>query len=402
MAKTGGGERVRGRTLVPSGRARAQVVRRLADLSAATTTATLTEMDARHEWFGDLDAEDRSWITMVARAGIDAFVAWLADEDDEPVDAGAMFAVAPREVMRRITLQQTVELVRTTVEGVERQVQQLPRGDRAVVTQAALYFSREVAFAAAEIYATAAEVRGGWDARLESLVVDSVVRGEADETLVSRASTLGWQSPGAVAVIVGVAPPGAHDQIESLRRSASRGGLDALAAIQGDRLVVVVGGSALADSPLATAQRLLPHFGDGPVVAGPVVDHLVEAGASARSAFAGMRAAKAWPGAPRPVTAVELLPERALAGDGHARRALVTDVYEPLLAAGGELLATLVAFVDEGGAIEAAARALFVHPNTVRYRLRRIQEVTGYHPGEPRSAYVLRLALTLGRLYAAD
>ena len=36
--------------------------------------------------------------------------------------------------------------------------------------------------------------------------------------------------------------------------------------------------------------------------------------------------------------------------------------------------------------------------NTVRYRLKRILDVTGYSPADPRDAYVLRLALTLGRL----
>ena len=48
--------------------------------------------------------------------------------------------------------------------------------------------------------------------------------------------------------------------------------------------------------------------------------------------------------------------------------------------------------------MEATARAMFIHPNTVRYRLRRIQDVTGYNPTDAREAYVLRLAITLGRL----
>ena len=46
--------------------------------------------------------------------------------------------------------------------------------------------------------------------------------------------------------------------------------------------------------------------------------------------------------------------------------------------------------------MEAAARDLYVHPNTVRYRLKRIQEVTGYNPADPREAYILRMAITLG------
>ena len=131
---------------------------------------------------------------------------------------------------------------------------------------------------------------------------------------------------------------------------------------------------------------------------GPPVEHLMEAAASTREALSGYRAAAGWPEAPRPVSSHDLLPERALAGDGHARRALARELYDPLRAAGGGLLETLVTFLDPGSSVEAAARALFVHANTVRYRLRRIHEVTGYSPTDPRDAYALRLALTLGRL----
>ncbi len=334
----------------------------------------------------------------MARSGVDLFIAWLADDTDEPVAPSALFDAAPREVMRHISLQQTVDLVRTTVDVVEQHLQQMPRGDRAVLTQAILYFSREVAFGAAELYAQAAEVRGAWDARLESLVVDAVVRGEADESLVSRASTLGWRSPHAVCVAVGHAPA-TDTALEGLRRTSLKAGLDTLVATQGDRLVVVIGGESLASDEAAAAivKGLVPYFGPGPVVIGPVVDHLVDAGLSARAAFSGLRAAVAWPQAPRPVTAVDLLPERALAGDGHARRALAHEVYRPL-STHPDLLATLVGFIDSGSSIEAAARTLFIHPNTVRYRLKRILEVTGYSPADPRDQYVLRLALTVGRL----
>jgi DNA-binding PucR family transcriptional regulator len=58
-----------------------------------------------------------------------------------------------------------------------------------------------------------------------------------------------------------------------------------------------------------------------------------------------------------------------------------------------------VGFLDCGSSMEATARALFIHPNTVRYRLKRIQEVTGYNPADPREAYILRMAITLGRLH---
>jgi DNA-binding PucR family transcriptional regulator len=73
-------------------------------------------------------------------------------------------------------------------------------------------------------------------------------------------------------------------------------------------------------------------------------------------------------------------------------------VFGALARAGGELLETLDAFVAAGGVLEGTARTLFVHPNTVRYRLRRIADITGLNPTSPRAAYALAAALTIGRL----
>jgi DNA-binding PucR family transcriptional regulator len=55
-------------------------------------------------------------------------------------------------------------------------------------------------------------------------------------------------------------------------------------------------------------------------------------------------------------------------------------------------------YLNHGSSLEATARTLFVHANTVRYRLRRAAEVTGLTPADPRDSYTLRVALTLGRL----
>jgi DNA-binding PucR family transcriptional regulator len=98
------------------------------------------------------------------------------------------------------------------------------------------------------------------------------------------------------------------------------------------------------------------------------------------------------------VSADDLLPERALAGDADARTHLVENVYRPLVEAGDVLVETLAAFLDAGGALESTARTLFVHANTVRYRLRRVAEVCGEVPTDARGALTLRIALVLGRL----
>ncbi len=382
----------------PPPEARAAVSRRLAAAAAEMTTAALARIAEEHQWFGELDAENRSWITLVARSGIDGFLEWFA-AGGQSISPGTIFDAAPRALARRITLNQTVDLVRTTIDTVEHQIAGLPDDEQAPLRIGILRYSREIAFAAAQVYARAAEARGAWDARLEALVVDAVIRGDADESVVSRASTLGWASPEGISVVIGAAPADPGRAVEAIRVAAARHSLDLLAAPQGDRLVLVIGGQ-LSSTPelVRLVGDFAGQFGAGQVVVGPIVSDLVEAARSARAALSGMRAAKAWPDAPRPVASEDLLPERALAGDGHARRTLATDLYRPLLAAGGELAETLAAFFDSGGSIEATARARYVHPNTVRYRLRRIQEVTGYSALDSRGGYALRLALTLGRL----
>ncbi|HEU5270445.1 MAG TPA: helix-turn-helix domain-containing protein, partial [Jatrophihabitans sp.] len=116
------------------------------------------------------------------------------------------------------------------------------------------------------------------------------------------------------------------------------------------------------------------------------------------AALSGLRAASGWPGAPRPVAADDLLPERALIGDPAAREQLIESVYLPLTEASDAILDTVAAYLDGGRALETTARALFVHTNTVRYRLRRAAELCGQAPTEARGAFTIQLALAFGRL----
>jgi DNA-binding PucR family transcriptional regulator len=268
-------------------------------------------------------------------------------------------------------------------------------GDEAALREAVLRYSREVAFSAAQVYAEAAEARGAWDARLEALVVDAVVRAEADDSMQSRATALGWGSVASVTVVAGPTPPGSTAAaVDAMRRAVARLGAAALAAVQRRRLVVVLGGTTEA---LKTVTAIADHFGNGPIVLGPTVPHLFAAGRSARAALSGLAAAPAWPGAPRPVLSVELLPERVLNGDPAASRVLVDRVYHPL-EAHPSLLTTASTYLETGGSLEATARELFIHANTVRYRLGRIAEVTGYDLAHPREAHTVGIALAVGRL----
>src|SRR6266581_1951637 len=385
----------------PRPRVHAETVRRMERATGALGSAAIAAMDERLPWFRNLSAENRSWLGLVAQAGIAAFIDWLRHPERNRPALTEVFATAPRELARAVSLQHAVEMVRVIIDAVEAQVGELAApGGEAELREAVLTYAREIAFSAAQVYARTAEARGAWDARLEALVVDSLVRGEAEESLHSWASALNWSSSPVVVVVGTISDEdvsGAAAHIEENRAQARRARFDLLAGVQGNRLILVLGGT---DDPIAAAERFTGRFGPGPVIAGPLVRDLRAASVSARAALAALRAAPAWPEAPRPTGADELLPERALDGDPDARAALISDVYQPLVSGGPALLDTLTTYLEQGSSLEATARLLFVHPNTVRYRLRRVAELTDYVPSAGRDGFTLWVAIVLGRLAA--
>ena len=392
-----------GRRQVPRGvdggaRVHQETVARIERARGALGTAAIAAMDERLPWFRKMSAENRSWLGLVAQAGIAAFVDWIRHPERTRPAATEVFGTAPRELARAVSLQHAVEMVRVIIDVVEDQVDSLAApGAEAELHEAVLIYAREIAFSAAQVYARTAEARGAWDARLEALVVDSLVRGEGAESLNSWASALNWSSSPVTVIVGTVDGDDAEPVIDELRAAARRARFDLIAGVQGGRLIVVLGGT---NDPMAAAEKLSGLFGGGPLVVGPTVPDLQSASPSARAALAALRAAPAWPEAPRPVGSDELLPERALDGDADAVRMLVTQVYEPLLPGGPALLDTLTAYLEQGSSLEASARMLFVHPNTVRYRLKRVTELTGYTVSEGRDGFTVWTAIILGRLAA--
>lgn len=385
------------------GRTRQQTLAWLRSISGDLATATTKRLDATLPWYRDMPPGRRSAIGLVAQAGIASFVASLEEREPTTWVARDVFDAAPRELLRSISLQQTLQLIRVVVQVVEERVAD---GD-AEVREAALRYSRDIAFAAADVYARAAEARGLWDQRLEALVVDSILTGEHDDELPSRIAALGWHGRGEVAVLVGTTPR--MLEADQLRRAARHADVDLLVGVQGNRLVLVIGRSTEpsdTDVDDATevvpfveiAGRLEPFFGEGRLVLGPAVASVVDASKSARAALAGFAVAGAWRAAGRPTLADDLLPERALAGDPLARQTLVSRVFRPLADHQSDLLTTLWCYLDNGRSLEGTARELFVHPNTVRYRLKRISELIGWDATGPREALILQCALILGRI----
>jgi hypothetical protein len=367
---------------------------RLSQSAGALTTAAVKVMDEGLPWYHELGAQERAWVSEVAGAGIRAFLEWF-DQRDPHIDFTAdVFGAAPRELAGAISLEQTVALVRTTIGVVESAVDELvDPADRPALREAILRYSREIAFSAAEVYARAAEVRGAWDARLEAYVVDAVVRDEFDDSLHGRLAALGWRAQRQILVLAGEVPSG-EIALDVLRRSAQHHGVDLLTGIQGNVLLMIVGANLDSER---VGRLFAPHFGSGPIVMSTPVTSFAHLPTQVRHVLCALRAAPGWPYAPRPVRTDELLPERALAGDRDAVTELIAQVVEPLRA-DPSLYDTASAYLEQAPGIEPTARALFIHANTVRYRLRKIAEATGYTPTDPRGAFVLRTALALGRI----
>ena len=398
---------------------------RLTAAAGDLATQATVRMESTYPWYRQLSADERAWVSLVAHAGISAFLEWASDSNESPQLTADVFGSAPRELARIVSLEQTVAMVRTTIDVVESAIDALiDDPERSLVREATLRYSREIAFSAAEVYARAAEARGAWDARLEALVVDSILRDEMDPSVASRISALGWSDAAPITVVAGYAPVSdVEGALDVLRRASRNHDLMLLTGMHGDHLVALVGrvtsdedasraarllaphflvGRVTSDEDASRAARFLaPHFGPGPVVIGRRAMDFDAVGISIRAATAAVHAADAWPQAPRPVSTDELLPERAIAGDALARAELIESVYSPL--AGEEhLLATAEAFLEQSPSLEGTARLLFVHPNTVRYRLGRITDITGFSATDPRGTLTLRLALMLGRTSSVD
>jgi len=366
----------------------------LRSIAGDLATATLSRLEETLPWYREMPPARRAAVGNVAQSGITSFIQWYEDPTSQPWVAADVFAQAPRELLRSISLQETLQLIHVVVQMVEERVV----AEHPELQAAVLCYSRDIAFSAADVYARAAEARGLWDARLEALVVDSIISGETSQEINSRVAALGWRADGPVAVLLGTRLDSPDpDQIRKIARKAD---CDVLIGIQGKRQVVVIGLLNHVDNPgakiMQTASSLSDLFGSGDLMLGPTVAAVSDSARSAKAALAALSVAASREQLSRPTLADDLLPERMLAGDQLAKQALITTYYLPLVSGSADLLQTLRAYLENGGSLEATAKSLFVHANTVRYRLRRIQELIGEDVTDPRVAFVVQTAIVVG------
>src|SRR5271155_3881698 len=288
------------------------LLRRLKQYSGRFSTQAVTAMQARLPFFAELEASQRASLALVVQTAVANFVEWMTDPGSNVNYTARAFELLPQDLTRRIALRHSVDMVRVTMEYFEEVAPALTRSDEQL---------------------TALTVGILKDSRMEASVVDAVVRGDTGPELLSRAAALNWDTTAPATVVVGTPAPGRESHAsQDVRDIATRHGRAALTDGHGTYLVAIVSGQLTQTEKVFG--DLLGAFSDGPVVIGPTAPMLTAAYHSASEAISGMNAVAGWRGAPRPVLARELLPERALMGDASAIAALHTDVMRPLADAG--------------------------------------------------------------------
>lgn len=351
------------------------------------------------EWFEALSDDAQGWVAEVVDAGIARFLAWLNNPDDPLVAADTGLGAVPAAAAHAITLGQTVELISTALEAIEPvAVTMATKGDEEWLLQQIARYGREIAFASALVYARVAEQQGARTARQSSDLVDALITGRSNaaiELLASRTGFAATQSVRAGACVPQKDPQVALAEIERAARKLDRQVVTALH----EGLVVAIWTTREREQPVTVARHLFGSNASA-VVAGPA-DSIISAGPAMRRAIAGLAARPARPSNREVLEASDLLPERCLIGELAAQDELVERCYLTLKQTGTGLLETVDVMFDNQGVLEQAARALPVHVNTLRYRLDKIQELTGFDIRDSRGAFAIFTGISLGRMREA-
>jgi len=235
------------------------------------------------------------------------------------------------------------------------------------------------------------------DLQRQQSTLDALVEGRgADPDFAAEArSVLGIGADVAVACVVAPYDGSLDEPLISPADRLERAGIVSHWHVRGGRYFGLLAGD-------------LPHAADLAALLAPVatgragVASSLDGMAGFASAFQlAARAAETVPaGEKQVVAASQRLPEVLLGGAPEVAALLVRETVAPLLAqpphVADTLLQTLAALLEHDGSAKHAATALYCHRNTVIYRTRQIEELTGRSLADPRD----KLLLTLGLLAA--
>ena len=364
---------------------------------------TLDHLQEALPWARSVPADGCRTLEGAIQTALDDLLSRL---DSQGTEDSEVPSPVPAELSRSLGPHRAMELTQVILDMLEEAGRTMgAEGERAT-----LVYTRQAATAAAELYADLAETRSGRKAVTESRIIRHLIEKTADTRTVDDLARLGWPTEFDCFAVVGEAQgnddgQGMENARQPIHTTVVRQGGRALVG-ESEGLMVVLINPDRSGTPADFCASILRFFTDESAVClGPLRHGISGAEDSIRAALSTHTAAPAvadpiTAALPRPLHADDLLPERALNGDTDAADQLYQEVYMSLAGQDpdGPLPTTLLTFLRSGNSLEVTAKKLGIHPNTVRYRLRRCVEVTGWDAMDPRESFVLQAALIIGRI----
>jgi hypothetical protein len=276
-----------------------------------------------------------------------------------------------------------------------------------VATTALLHTGSELWFiidehsgAVTDAYRDAVAERAHVDSQTRNAMLDVLLRGDAGDgsRLWDSATTLRLPHHGTFVVVAArPARPGA-ESIPRAEDALRNRGVRSAWRVEVDAHVGVI-----VLTPRLTIDKLCAHLAEltsGPVGVSAPYPGLDQTPAALRQAR--LACATATPDVPQLVRYEQVPIAVLLASAPDAAGVVAQSVLGPVLALppveADVLLGTLRTWFAEQGATSVAAEKLHVHRNTVRYRLRRVEELTGRSLTQPMGIGELYLALEAVRI----
>ncbi|WAZ27279.1 helix-turn-helix domain-containing protein [Streptomyces cinnabarinus] len=271
--------------------------------------------------------------------------------------------------------------------------------DAQLVSQSAeiwALFGRYAEAVAAAYRETTAELTSRRQARRSALVEALFTGVIADRTLWEAARELGLPDRGPYVVTAAAADAPGEEPLAGTEAALRQAQIPFAWRLLPDQQI------GLAALPTATAEntclRILRQAG-ARVGVSPCFDSLRDTPRAlrfARLALAGLRGTG--PGVARfDDDPLAMVVAAAPAEAAHLVEVVLRPVLDLPAAERARLLETLEHWYTAAGSAGDAARSLFVHPNTVRYRLRRVEELTGRSLSDPRAVADIGAALLAAR-----
>jgi sugar diacid utilization regulator len=237
--------------------------------------------------------------------------------------------------------------------------------------------------------------------RVRRELVNDLLTGTDDESAYLRAEALGYDLglPHQVAVVeVAESSPAHEDVLHAARRALRQQQLPGLlGTMTGTVVIVVPAGNTDWE---AVRLGVVAQLGGGRcrVGVGDAYPRPSQLARSLREARLALRMQKASSAAERASVFADLDVLRMLASvDDLTDVEVFVQKWLGALAEyderkNTELVKTLTQYLQHGGGYEATSRALSVHRSTLKYRLQRIRELTGFDLGDPETHFNLELA----------